>query len=59
MVQDFNIRHPNLALVIYERWPKASKLLFQYAEESEINYAKLLHVSKSRYDLTDGNSFTF
>ncbi|XP_035707212.1 uncharacterized protein LOC118435347 isoform X2 [Folsomia candida] len=53
IVQDFNIRHPNLALIVYERWPKASKLLFQYAVESDINFAKILGVSKPRYDLTD------
>lgn len=54
IVQDFNIRHPNLALIVYERWPKASKLLFQYAEESGLNISKTLKVSKSSSALTDG-----
>ncbi len=54
ITQDFNIRHPNLAYVLYERWPMVSKLLFDYALESQIDYGKVLEIAKPRYDLTAG-----
>lgn len=54
IVQDFNIRHPGLSLILYDRWPNASKLLFRYAEESDIDYDKKLGIKKPRCDLTDG-----
>ncbi len=41
-------------MTLYERWPKASKLLLEYAEESEVSYKKKLDITKHRYDLTDG-----
>lgn len=48
------MRHPQLKLIIYDRWPKVSKLLLQYAEKSGIDYTKKLDVRKPRCDLTDG-----
>ncbi|OXA55031.1 WD repeat, SAM and U-box domain-containing protein 1 [Folsomia candida] len=52
IVEDFNSRHPRLSLVMYERWPKASKLLLTYAEESGVDYQKKLDIRKPRCDLT-------
>lgn len=55
IVQDFNIRHPTLSLIMYDRWPKVAKLLLEYAEKSGINYGKKLGISKNRYDFTNGD----
>ncbi|ODN02959.1 Zinc finger and SCAN domain-containing protein 12 [Orchesella cincta] len=55
LIQDFNIRHPSVKLILYERWPKVSKLLLEYAEESGICYKKKLDISKHRYDLDDAD----
>ncbi|CAL8139440.1 unnamed protein product [Orchesella dallaii] len=53
IIQDFNVRHPAVALILYERWPKVSKLLLEYAEESGICYKKKLDITRHRYDLTE------
>lgn len=50
------MRRPNLAFILYERWPKASKLLLEYAEQSEISLKKL-NVKKAKRLLTDGNEY--
>lgn len=55
IVQDFNIRHPTLSLLLYERWPKVAKLLLEYAEKSGIKYRKKLGILKSQYDFTNGS----
>lgn len=54
IVQDFNLRHPQLNLIVYERWPVASKLLIRYAEESSIDYKKTLGLHKPKSDLSEG-----
>ncbi|CAL8121612.1 unnamed protein product [Orchesella dallaii] len=53
IIQDFNVRHPAVALILYERWPKVSKLLLEYAKESGIGYKKKLDITRHRYDLTE------
>ncbi|XP_035710550.1 uncharacterized protein LOC118436483 isoform X2 [Folsomia candida] len=53
IIQDFNIRHPSIMLVLYERWPKVAKLLVEYAEKSGVKLCKVLDISKSRYDFTN------
>ncbi|XP_035713852.1 uncharacterized protein LOC118438145 [Folsomia candida] len=55
IVQDFDLRHPALKLVIYDRWPKASKLLLNYAEKSGVDYVRKLDIHKPRCDLTDND----
>ncbi|CAL8105713.1 unnamed protein product [Orchesella dallaii] len=55
IVQDFNIRHPAVSLILYERWPKVSRLLLEYAEESGICYKKKLDIAKHRYDLSESD----
>ncbi|XP_035712958.1 uncharacterized protein LOC118437743 [Folsomia candida] len=57
IVQDFNIRHPTLSLIMYDRWPKVAKLLLEYAEKSGINYGKKLGISKNRYDFTNDDTY--
>lgn len=54
IVQDFNLRHPGLALIIYERWPPASKLIIKYAMETGIDFKKKLNIQKPMGDWTDG-----
>lgn len=44
--------------MMYERWPKASKLLLTYAEESGVDYQKKLDIRKPRCDLTGGELTT-
>ncbi|OXA42106.1 Sterile alpha motif domain-containing protein 3 [Folsomia candida] len=53
IIQDFDVRHPKLALILYDKWPKVSKLLMDYAEECGIDFADKIGVKKSRYELLD------
>ncbi|XP_035701273.1 uncharacterized protein LOC118433446 isoform X3 [Folsomia candida] len=52
ITQDFDCRHPALAFVMYDRWPRVSRKILEYAEESGIDYLKKFGVMKSRYDLS-------
>ncbi|OXA40038.1 hypothetical protein Fcan01_25151 [Folsomia candida] len=58
IVQDFNVRHPKLSLVLYNKWPRVSKLLLDYADQSDINYMKKLDVLKGVSDLDDDDKMT-
>ncbi|XP_035701272.1 uncharacterized protein LOC118433446 isoform X2 [Folsomia candida] len=40
ITQDFDCRHPALAFVMYDRWPRVSRKILEYAEESGIDYLK-------------------
>ncbi|XP_035701037.1 uncharacterized protein LOC118433332 [Folsomia candida] len=50
--QDFNSRHPSLALIMFDRWPKVTEMILEYAEDSGIDYRKKLDITKHRYDLS-------
>lgn len=39
---------------MYDRWPKVSKLIVEYAEQSGVDFRKKLGVEKSRYEFTNG-----
>lgn len=56
IVQDFNVRHPSLEFILYERWPKVAKLLIEYAEKSGIDICKKLDIQGTRYDFTEGKN---
>jgi len=52
MTQDFQLRHPSKALLLYEKWPKLSKILFAFSES--IHPLEKLRISKNSDQLTDG-----
>jgi len=46
------MRHPSKALLLYEKWPKLSKVIYAFADSN--NPLELLKISKNADLLTDG-----